>query len=267
MTDALDGRTAMVTGAGRGIGRGIALELAREGADVVAVDTDSLGSAHNQYGDTEIGGHEAARELEAEIDALGRRSVAYDCDVSDAAAVEGTVEAAIDEFDGIDVLVNNAGIITAGFLGELEEAEWDAVIDVNLKGPFLVSRAVVPHMIDREGGAIVNVSSIAGRMGFGGLAHYCASKWGVLGLTETMAAELARFSITVNAICPGVVETAMWENVLTPFIDRPYEENVDSLIPLGRDQSVEEMGELAVYFASNPNVTGQAVAVDGGALL
>lgn len=264
-THSLEGQTAIVTGAGRGIGRGIAHELAAVGADVVVADTDTLASEHNQYDDTDVGGYAAAREVVDELEDAGCDAMAVECDVTDADAVESAVETTLEEFGSVDVLVNNAGIITAGFTQDLAEDEWDAIVDVNLKGTFLASRAVIPEMIDQGEGRIVNVASIAGKMGFGGLAHYCASKWGVIGLTKTMAAELARFDVTVNAICPGIVDTAMWENVLTPFMDQPYEDSVESLIPLGRDQSAEEMGELAVYFATNPNVTGQAVNVDGGA--
>ena len=263
----LSGETAIVTGAGRGIGRGIAHELANAGAAVTVVDTDTLEHPYNQYDDTEIGGYEAARDVAEELESQGSEAIALECDVTDADEVESAVETTIDEFGAVDVLVNNAGIVTAAFTQDIEEEEWDAIVDVNLKGTFLPSREVIPHMIERESGRIINLASIAGKMGFGGLGHYCASKWGVIGFTKTLAAELARFDVTANAICPGVVETAMWENVLTPFMDQPYEETVESMMPLGRDQSTEEMGELALYFATNPNVTGQAVAVDGGALL
>jgi meso-butanediol dehydrogenase/(S,S)-butanediol dehydrogenase/diacetyl reductase len=138
-------------------------------------------------------------------------------------------------------------------------------MDVNVKGVFLPSRAAIPHLKESKG-SIINTASIAGTIGAAGLAHYCASKHAVLGLTKSLSLELAGDDVTVNAICPGIVDTPMWSKVLTPQMDEDYEDTVKRVIPLGRDQSPEDMGRLAVFYATNRNVTGQALAVDGGIL-
>jgi len=160
--------------------------------------------------------------------------------------------------------VNNAGVITVAEVEEMEEDEWDSVMDVNVKGQFLVARAAISHLKESSG-TIINTASIAGKIGAAGLAHYCASKHAVIGLTKSLALELAD-DVTVNAICPGIVETPMWEQILTPSLDESYEETIERAIPLGRDQTPEDMGKLAVFYATNRNVTGQALAVDGGIL-
>lgn len=264
-THDLEGEVAVVTGGGRGIGSGIAHRFAEEGMHVAILDTDHLDYEYNQYGSTEIGGYDEARGVVSEIEEMGGDAMAIDCDVTEADQVHDAVETITEEWGGIDVMVNNAGIITAGYVEELDEEEWDALFDVNVKGVFLGSQAVIPHMKERGDGRIINTASIAGKMPFPGLAHYVASKYAVMGLTKTMAMELADDGVTVNAICPGILNTAMWENVLTPFFDQPFEESLEANIPQGTEQTPEEMADLAVYFATNPSVTGQAVNVDGGA--
>ena len=173
------------------------------------------------------------------------------------------VEETIDEFGHIDVLCNNAGVITVAPVEEMDEAEWDSVMDVNVKGMFLASRAAIP-LLKESGGSIINTASIAGSIGAAGLEHYCASKHAAIGLTKTLALELAEDNVTVNAICPGIVDTPMWEDVLTPTFDESYEETIERVIPLGRDQTPEDMGRLAVFYATNSNVTGEALKIDGG---
>jgi len=267
----LDGKVAIVTGAGRGIGRGIALELAKEGADIVVVDADQLTSKYNQYGSTKVGGYKAANKVVGEIKALGRRAIAIECDVTIGDQVNAMVKKALGEFGKIDILVNNAGVITVAPAVELVEEEWDYIMDVNAKGVWLCSKAVVPHMIKQKSGKIINTASIAGKKGYASLSHYCASKFACVGFTQALAMELARHNITVNAICPGIVWTQMWV-VLSEAWKKPgktgkesYPLIVKDLIPQWRDQTPEDMGKLAVYFATMDNVTGQAVNVCGGA--
>jgi len=260
----LEGKVSIVTGAGGQIGSGIATELATAGSDVVIADVDVLETAHNQRSSEEIGGATRAREVADRIESHGQRARVVECDVTKADQVEAMVAETVDEFGGIDVLVNNAGVITVAPVEEMEEDEWDAITDVNAKGAFLASRAAIPHLRESEG-TIINTASIAGEIGAAGLAHYCASKHAVLGLTKSLTLELAP-EVTVNAICPGIVETPMWEDVLTPELDESYDETIDRAIPMGRDQTPEDMGRLAVFFAENRNVTGQAVVVDGGIL-
>jgi meso-butanediol dehydrogenase/(S,S)-butanediol dehydrogenase/diacetyl reductase len=261
----LDGKVSIVTGAGGRIGEGIAVELARAGSDVVIADVDALDTEHNQQGSREVGGATRAQEVAERVESEGRRAHVVECDVTHADQVESMVEETVAEFGRLDVLCNNAGIITVAPVEEMEEDEWDAVMDVNAKGVFLPSRAAIPHLKESNG-SIVNTSSIAGSIGAAGLGHYCASKHAVLGLTKTLALELAEDDVTVNAICPGIVDTPMWNQVLTPTLEEDYEDTVRRAIPLGRDQSPEDMGRLAVFYATNRNVTGQALAVDGGIL-
>jgi len=237
----------------------------------VVVDTDYLTSKYNQYGDTYVGGYQAAKKVVDEIKALGRRAIAVECDVTKSDQVNAMVNKTLDEFGKIDILVNNAGVITVKPVVELEEEEWDFIMDVNVKGVFLCCKAVIPHMIKRRSGKIINVASIAGKKGYATLAHYCASKFAVIGFTQALALELAPYNITVNAICPGIVYTQMWK-VLSEAWKKPgktaeesYPLIVKEMIPLGRDQTPEDMGKLAVFFATMDNVTGQAVNVCGGA--
>jgi meso-butanediol dehydrogenase/(S,S)-butanediol dehydrogenase/diacetyl reductase len=261
----LEGAVSIVTGAGGQIGEGIAVELAKAGSDVVVADVDVLDTEYNQQASTEVGGATRAEEVAGRVEEHGRRAHIVECDVTHADQVEAMVEETVSEFGRLDVLCNNAGIITFDMVDEMDEAEWDSVMDVNVKGVFLPSRAAIPHLKESKG-SIINTASIAGTIGAAGLAHYCASKHAVLGLTKSLSLELAGDDVTVNAICPGIVDTPMWSKVLTPQMDEDYEDTVERVIPLGRDQSPEDMGRLAVFYATNRNVTGQALAVDGGIL-
>ncbi len=262
-TAELDGKTAVVTGAGGQIGGGIARELATAGCDVVLADVDVLDTAYNQQGSEEVHGAETAHRLADDIESMGRRAVVVECDVTKAAQVDAMIDRTVEEFGGLDVMCNNAGIITLSTVEELAEEEWDSVMDVNAKGVFLCAKAAIPEL-KRSKGTMINTASIAGEIGAAGLGHYVASKHAVMGLTKCLALELAPDDVTVNAICPGIVNTPMWSKVLTPAMGGDYEEIIEDVMPLGRDQTPEDMGRLAVFFATNRNVTGEAVKVDGG---
>lgn len=261
----LDGKVSVVTGAGGQIGEGIASELAAAGSDIVIADVNILDTKHSQQSSQEVGGVERAREVANRIKDYGQRAHIVECDVTKNDQVQAMIEEAVSKFGQLDVLANNAGIITVAPVEEMEEDEWDSVMDVNVKGQFLVARAAIPHLKEASG-TIINTASIAGKIGAAELGHYCASKHAVVGLTKSLALELAEDDVTVNTICPGIVETPMWEQILTPSLDESYGETIDRAIPLGRDQTPEDIGKLAVFYATNRNVTGQAVAVDGGIL-
>jgi meso-butanediol dehydrogenase/(S,S)-butanediol dehydrogenase/diacetyl reductase len=256
----LDGTVAIVTGAAGDIGGGLTRELAAAGCNIVIADLGVSESGAND--DSKPDNREHATELADELESVGSETLIVECDVTDAEQVEAMVETTVDEFGRLDILMSNAGIITSSPVEEMDEDEWDAVMDVNAKGMFLCARAAIPHL--KDGGSIINTASIAGEIGAGGIAHYAASKHAVMALTKTLALELAEDDVTVNAICPGIVDTPMWRDVLTPASDESYEETIQRSIPLHRDQKPEDMGRLAVFFAENRNITGEAVKVDGG---
>src|SRR5258708_6491240 len=189
----LANQVAVVTGAGRGLGRAIALKFAAEGADVVCVSRTA----------------ENSEKVAGEVRALGRKAWAYAVDVSDAVAVEAAAEKILGETGRLDILVNNAGVTRDGLLMRMSEADWDTVLDTNLKGAFLFSKAFVRPLIRQRSGRVINVASVIGLMGNAGQCNYAASKAGLLGFTKSLARELASRSITVNALAPGFVETAM----------------------------------------------------------
>lgn len=252
----LRGKVALVTGAGRGIGRGIALALAQDGATVVTIDI------HRHL----------AEDVARAVEEVGREALAVTLDVSKSDDVTARVDDVHQTFGQIDILVNNAGILKLAPIVDMTEADWDAVLAVNLKGVFLCSRAVAPHMIPRRSGKIVNISSGAGKRGSAGKAHYVVSKFGVIGLTQCLAAELAPHNINVNAVCPGIVDTYIWRELLTPYYAEleglPVDEAFNRIvkrIPLGRPQTPEDIGNLVVFLASEKsrNITGQAISVTG----
>ncbi len=266
----LEGKAALVTGGARGIGRGIALALARAGADVAIADVERLAASGQQYGDRAVGGFTAAREAAAEVAALGRRSTAIHADVTRKDEVARMVEDTVRQLGGLDVLVCNAGVVSVAPVEGMAEDTWDLTMAVNVKGVFLACQAAIPLMKKRGGGAIINIASVAGKNGHPGLAHYCASKFAVVGFTNALAKELAPDGIRVNAICPGILRTQMWE-YLADTLKQPGESKeaawdrwVRSFIPLGRPQTPDDIGSLAVYLASAVNITGQAMNVDGG---
>lgn len=247
----LQNKTAIVTGSGRGIGEGIAVAFAREGANVVLIGR---------------GAADINRVADA-ITTAGGQAIAVPADVTDSAGLDNVVAQAIDTFGGLDILVNNAGIeSTPMMLRDIAEAQWDKVLAVNLKGVFLSCRAVLPTMMAQGSGRIINISSLAGvRMSFFGSADYTASKYGVMGLTNHLAWEVADSGITVNAICPGAVTTPLAEQTSTP----EYREYVAKrLIPMGRWCTPDDIAQGAVFFASDRAalITGQALEIDGGVM-
>ena len=242
----LEGKVALVTGGSRGIGRAIALKFAAEGADVAILYA---------------GNTTAAGETALEIEKLGRRALVLQCDVSDAAAVDAAVKETIGALGGIDILVNNAGITRDGFLLMMKEADFDAVLDTNLKGTYLCLRAVVHAMMKQGYGRIVNISSVTGLRGNAGQANYAASKAGVIGLTKSAARELAFKNITVNAVAPGFIETDM-----TAALPQENRQALLAQIPAGRLGQAQEVARAVAFLASDDAayITGQVLAVDGG---
>ncbi len=257
----LNNAVAIVTGGARGIGRGVALALAREGARVVIADLPSVRAD--------------MVETQRLVEAQGAQSLLVDVDVRAEEQTQAMARVALERFGRIDVLVNNAGVIGVAPVVAMTEEQWDLVIDVNLKGTFLCSKAVAAHMMERRSGRIINMSSQAGRRGSPGVAHYCATKFGVIGFTQSLALELAQFNVTVNAICPGVVDSAMWREHLLPAlsalrggnIDETWEGYVRERMPLGRPQTVDDIGQAAVFLCRADNITGEAINVTGGAEL
>ena len=239
----LDGKVAIVTGAGQGIGRGIALALAREGAKVAV--TDITGKEND-----------VAKEIKKITD-----SIAIKVDVSKKSDAEKMAKETVKKFGRIDILVNNAGIYPFKPFVQMEENDWDRVMDINLKGTFLCTKAVVPAMMKQKSGNIVNIASIAGLIGYPNLAHYSASKAGIIGFTRTVALELGP-NIRVNAIAPGGVKTPGINVVMNDEAVKQFEASV----PLKRMAEPEDIANLAVFLASDDskNITGQCIVSDGG---
>ena len=249
---------AIVTGGARGIGRGIALELAKAGANIVVADLPVVA--------------DDAAETCKLVEAEGTQAFSVQANVRDFADCQAMAQAAIDKFGQIDILVNNAGVVGVAPVATMSEEEWDRVIGVNLTGMFLASKAVLPHLVQRDAGRIINLSSMAGKKGAPGLSHYCASKFGVIGFTQSLALELAGANVTVNAICPGEVDSAMWRDVLLPALggegdeaqEAAWERFIKDRVPLGRPQTVQDIGQAAVFLCQADNITGESINVTGG---
>lgn len=240
------GKTALVTGGSRGIGRAVCLELAGGGADVV------LCYAGNET---------AARETVRAVETLGSRALAVRCDVSDAGQVSGLIDAVLHGFQRIDILVNSAGITRDNLLMRMSEADFDTVIDANLKGTFLCMKAVSRLMLKQRYGRIVSLSSVVGLRGNAGQVNYAASKAGVIGMTKSLARELAGRNVTVNAVAPGFIETDM-----TAAMPEAARDAALASIPMARLGAAEEVARTVAFLASDEAayITGQVLAVDGG---
>ena len=244
----LKDKVAIVTGGGRGIGREIALTLAREGADIVLCDVSE----------------EALKEAERQIKILGRDAVGMKVDVSDLKQVEDMVQKVLDKFSKIDILINNAGITRDNLLLRMKESEWDAVLNVNLKGTFNCTKAVARTMLKRRSGKIVNIASIIGIMGNAGQVNYAASKGGVISLTKSVAKELASRNINVNAIAPGFIKTEM-----TAKLSAELQESMLKIIPLAKFGEPKDVANLALFLVSENSryITGEVIKLDGGMVM
>ena len=239
----LTGKVAVVTGGSRGIGRAICEKFARLGCDIAVI----------YAGNTE----KAAETVEI-CESLGVKAKSYKCDVSDFNAVKETVAQIKKDFKTVNILVNNAGITKDGLLAMMKEDDFDKVIASNLKGTFNMIRHTSSFFIRNKGGAIINISSVAGLMGNAGQANYAASKAGIVGLTKTVAREFASKGVTCNAIAPGFIATDMTES----FQDNA--EMINAMIPLGHMGSVEDIANTAAFLAESPYITGEVIRVDGG---
>ncbi len=269
----LIGKVAVITGVGRprGIGRGCALRLAREGADIVISDV-----CRRYEGDLafyNVGDWEQLQKVVGEIEALGRRARAFKVDVTEKDEVQEMVDGTLKEFGHIDILVNNAGSgVGVGPFLSISEAAWDKTFAVNAKGTYLCCQAVLPSMIERKQGKIVNIASTAGLRGSAHYGAYCASKFAVVGLTQVLAAEFAQFNINVNCVCPCMVETDMGfdEYEFLSFVrgGTPEEarQAVIDMIPLGRAAVADDIANVVSFLVSEQAnyMVGQAVAVTGG---
>ena len=242
----LEGRIAVVTGASRGIGKAIALELASKGATVII-----------NYN----GSKERAELVQKEIEEKGGVAKAVQCNVADFAECENFIKEVIDEYGKIDILVNNAGITKDGLIMKMSEADFDDVINTNLKGTFNTIRFASRQMMKQRKGRIVNMTSVVGISGNAGQANYASSKAGVIGLTKSMAKELASRGVTVNAVAPGFIETEM-----TDVLSDEVKEATRKMIPLGKYGKPENIAKAVVFLVSDDAeyITGQVVQVDGG---
>jgi 3-oxoacyl-[acyl-carrier protein] reductase len=242
----LKDKIAIVTGASQGIGKEVALALAKEGANVIVIDIN-----------------DNVKKVSEEIKSMGVKSMAVKADVSNRKDIEKMSRDVLKTFGKVDILVNNAGIYPSVSFNEMKEEDWDKVMNVNLKGTFLCTKAVSESMIKKKSGSIINISSIAAMVGFNGLTHYCASKAGILGFTRALALELSKYNIRVNAIAPGAIET--------PGAKMTDEDanNFAQTIPLKRIGTPKDIASVVLFLASEDSsyITGQCIIVDGGYVL
>jgi len=243
----LQNKIAIITGAGSGIGRGIALAFIKEGAKVVVADW------------SEEGGKETVKQIKK----VNGEAIFIKTDVSKATDVEQMVKTCLDKFGRVDILVNNAGIVKFGTFHETSEEDWDVVLNVNLKSVFLGSKRVIPEMLKQGKGKIINITSIAGLVGFDKIGPYCASKGGMITLTREMALEYAPKKINVNCIAPGIIKTAMTKDMLA---DPATKQFLESSTPYPRLGEPEDIAMAALYLASDESdfVNGEVLVVDGG---
>jgi 3-oxoacyl-[acyl-carrier protein] reductase len=244
----LSSKTALVTGGGRGIGKEIALKLAKAGCDVAVSDIDL----------------DTARSCASEIGALGRNALALKADVSKASDVEAMFASFIEHYQKIDILVNNAGITRDGLIVRMKEEDWDLVLDVNLKSAFLCCKEAARPMMKARAGKIVNIASVVGLMGNAGQANYSASKAGLIGLTKTLAREFSSRSINVNAVAPGFIKTAM-----TDKLSDSEKEKLSSQIPMQKLGLPDDVANAVLFLSSSlaDYITGQVLTVDGGLVM
>ncbi|MBM7613624.1 3-oxoacyl-[acyl-carrier-protein] reductase [Alkaliphilus hydrothermalis] len=245
----LSGKNALVTGGSRGIGKSIALALAGAGANVIINYTSNA---------------EAAQATVKEIEDLGVKGLAVKANIANADDVKGMMDAIEEVFPQVDILINNAGITKDNLLIRMKEEDWDQVMDVNLKGTFLCTKAVARKMIKQKSGKIINISSVVGVMGNPGQGNYCASKAGVIGFTKSMARELAGKGINVNAIAPGFIATDM-----TAVLSDQVKEHMLNNIPLQRYGNPEDIANVILFLSSDLSsyITGQVINVDGGMVM
>jgi len=255
----LEGKVAIVTGAASGIGEACALGFSKEKTKVVVSDINI----------------ENAQKVANKIKEMGGEALAIKTDVTQEADVNELTKKTLEKFGKIDILVNNAGVTRAIAFVDLDEEEWDRVFNVNMKGVFFCTKAVVPHMIKQKSGKIISISSQAGKQACAYSAHYCTTKFSVRGLTQSLAKELAEHNINVNAVCPGIVPTPIWDPLLRGFSkirNIPEEEVFNEFIngiPLRRPQSPEDIANMVLFLSSevSKNMTGQSINVTGGTLM
>ena len=244
----LANQIAVVTGAGRGIGRAIAWKFANEGADVVVVSRTQ----------------ENSEKVAAEIRALGKKAWAHAVDVSDSASVAAAAEKILADCGKVDILVNNAGVTRDGLLMRMSDADWDTVLNTNLKGAFLFTKAFSRAFAKQRSGRIINISSVIGLIGNGGQCNYAASKAGLIGFTQSVARELAGRGVTANCIAPGFIETDM-----TAELNAELKANILKQVPMGKFGAADDIANAALFLASASAsyVTGQVLTVDGGMVM
>ncbi|WP_395091154.1 SDR family NAD(P)-dependent oxidoreductase [Vaginella massiliensis] len=253
----LKGKVVFITGAGGGIGKAIAEAFVKEGSKVAIADIKK----------------ELVDETVKSLEEQGADVMGLALDVTDYDSVKTALNDIVNKWGTLDIAVNNAGVVGIGGIDEISPEEWDRVIDINAKGVFLCTKAELEIMRPKKSGAIINTSSIAGKMGMAHISHYVASKFAVIGFSNSIAKEVALEGITVNCICPGIVGTGMWRGeggiadrwkLPGETEEESWERNKKTIIPQGVDQSEEDIAEGVLFIAKSPKVTGQAIAVDGG---